>query len=515
METRTAPLIGGRYRIEGALGEGGMARVFAAYDERLQRPVAVKVLRAETRALPGMRRRFQQEALIAARLTHPHIVAVLDFGEDDSTSYLVMERLPGQTLRDEIVERGPLPEGRVALVMAEMLTALASAHGRGVLHRDIKPSNILLQQDGHTKITDFGIAKSVDARTEPTDPDDLTMTGVVLGTPGYLAPERRSGHPATVRSDLYGAGAVMVEALTGRRLAPGPVPTETLPPRWRAVASRALVADPRLRFPSATDMLEALHASGPRPDRAPHPHEPARAESATVRVAGASTAPFASATAHLPPPPRPPGPQPRPRRERRRVTLAAASVTLLAAGLTVLAVEWAQPTGPASTAAFQHHHAGPRTQAVTRHNAATSTTSTTDPLSGAISALAATLAEEGLPGDGALAERAAIDRRLARRSGPAVRGAAGALPRRRAARRRGHHARAIPRRGQCPAAGGRHHHHHDRPDPGGSAACASGRRARPSRPRGGWRRSGIGHPIRPPRTQQDGRYAASPRQKRD
>src|ERR1700749_4109893 len=118
VETRTAPLIGGRYRIRGLLGEGGMARVFDAYDERLERPTAVKVLRAETRALPGMRERFQQEALIAARLLHPHIVAVLDFGEDQASSYLVMERLPGSTLRDEIVPRGPLPPQRVLLVVS-------------------------------------------------------------------------------------------------------------------------------------------------------------------------------------------------------------------------------------------------------------------------------------------------------------------------------------------------------------------------------------------------------------
>ena len=179
-----------------------MARVFGAFDERLERPAAVKILRAETRALPGMRQRFQQEALIAARLLHPHIVAVLDFGEDHASSYLVMERLPGTTLRDEIIARGPLSPQRVLLVMAETLDALAAAHARGVLHRDIKPSNILLQQDGHTKITDFGIAKSFDIRTDPAPPaDDMTMTGVVLGTPGYLVSraERRLSRDRPVR----------------------------------------------------------------------------------------------------------------------------------------------------------------------------------------------------------------------------------------------------------------------------------------------------------------------------
>ena len=218
METSAAHgVIGGRYRLHGLLGEGGMARVFDAFDERLERPVAVKILRPQTLAVPGMRTRFQREARIAARLTHPNIVAILDYGEDHSASYLVMERLPGTTLRDEIV-RGPLTSQRVILVVSETLDALAAAHRFGVVHRDIKPSNILLQEDGHTKITDFGIAKTFDLGADADQwADDITLTGVVLGTPGYLAPERRSGWPATAQSDLYSVGAVMVEALTGRR----------------------------------------------------------------------------------------------------------------------------------------------------------------------------------------------------------------------------------------------------------------------------------------------------------
>ena len=284
METRTAPLIGGRYRIDGLLGEGGMARVFDAFDECLERRAAVKILRAKTRALPGMRQRFQQEALIAARLVHPHIVAVLDFGEDHASSYLVMERLPGTTLRDEIIARGPLSTQRVMLVMGETLDALAAAHARRVLHRDIKPSNILLQQSGHTKITDFGIAKSFDIRTDPAPlTDDMTMTGVVLGTPGYLAPERRSGHPATVQSDLYAVGAVMVEALTGQRLGSGPAPMEKLTPSLREVARRAMATDPRDRFTSAKEMAQSLRTTaGDTARRLAPAHRPA---STTVPVA--------------------------------------------------------------------------------------------------------------------------------------------------------------------------------------------------------------------------------------
>ena len=325
VETRTAPLIGGRYRIGGLLGEGGMARVFDAFDERLERPAAVKILRAETRALPGMRKRFQQEALIAARLMHPHIVAVLDFGEDHALSFLVMERLPGKTLRDEVVARGPLPTRRVMLVMAETLAGLQAAHSRGVLHRDIKPSNILLEHDGHTKITDFGIAKSFDIQTDPAAlVDDMTITGFVLGTPGYLAPERRLAYPATVQSDVYSVGAVMVETLTGQRLGSGAAPTERLPAAFRDVARRALATDPRDRFTSADEMLHALRnatagtrAATPRPS--PRPPWPDTRTVAVPNRAASGTALFT-----LPRPARQRGAHARVR--RRRLALAAIAV---------------------------------------------------------------------------------------------------------------------------------------------------------------------------------------------
>ena len=386
METRTAPLIGGRYRIDCLLGEGGMARVFGAFDERLERPTAVKILRAETRALPGMRQRFQQEALIAARLVHPRIVAVLDFGEDHASSYLVMERLPGSTLRDEIIARGPLSPSRVLLVMAETLDALAAAHGRGVLHRDIKPSNILLEQDGHTKITDFGIAKSFDVRARPTPlPDDATMTGVVLGTPGYLAPERRSGQLATVQSDLYAVGAVMVEALTGKRLGPDPVPTGSIPLPLRDVARRAMATDPRRRFSSANEMFQALRvAAGDasqtmRPSRAQltAPHT-----AATTRTATQGTAMLGAARpAHD-----------RPARTRRRMlALATVAVLALAGGVFFVLSNGTEPTAPAVT-----HHV--RTQALARK-----APKETDSEGAALTAAAATLADGGLPGDGPLA----------------------------------------------------------------------------------------------------------------
>jgi eukaryotic-like serine/threonine-protein kinase len=394
VETRTAPLIGGRYRIDGVLGEGGMARVFDAFDERLERPAAVKILRAETRALPGMRQRFQQEALIAARLLHPHIVAVLDFGEDHASSYLVMERLPGTTLRDEIVARGPLSPQRVLLVMAETLDALAAAHARGVLHRDIKPSNILLQQDGHTKITDFGIAKSFDIRTDPVAPaDDMTMTGVVLGTPGYLSPERRSGYPATVQSDLYAVGAVMVEALTGQRLGPEPAPMERLPPSLRGVARRAMATHPRDRFTSANEMWQSLRTAA---GGSGHPPPLPRPQSPVVATVPAPRPPASKVSAtRILAAPQPRRPRDRRARARRRRVVVAA-ILVLALAVTLFAALWSgtQPTGPAASGA--KHHV--RTQALTRPDPRP-----TDTEGSAITTLATALADGGLPGDGPLA----------------------------------------------------------------------------------------------------------------
>ena len=376
VESRTlARIIGGRYRIDGLLGEGGMARVFDAFDERLERRVAIKILRPETEALPGMRQRFQQEARIAARLVHPDIVAVLDYGEDHSCSYLVMERLSGTTLRDEIAN-GPLALPRLLFVVTETLAALGAAHRFGVLHRDVKPSNILLGHDGHIKITDFGIAKSVDTQgCAGLVPDDVTVTGVVLGTPGYLAPERRSGRPATVQSDLYSVGAVIVEGFTGRRLGPGPTFSESLPSSLAAVVVRALAVDPRARFGSATEMLRSLPT--------PHPGAVTPTQPVLTRPMRMQTAPLLEA-------------RPRRKPHRHRALFAAAAgvvaAVVLVASLFLLLENTSQLTGPAASLSA---HYGARTAA---------RTTDTDPERTAIRSLAASLAGGGLPGDAALAQ---------------------------------------------------------------------------------------------------------------
>ncbi len=472
MATRTAPLIGGRYRIGGLLGEGGMARVFDAFDERLERRAAVKILRAETRALPGMRERFQQEALIAARLIHPHIVAVLDFGEDRASSYLVMERLPGTTLRDEIVARGPLSTQRVLLVMAETLDALAAAHARRVLHRDIKPSNILLQQSGHTKITDFGIAKSFDVFTDgPLVTDDMTMTGFVLGTPGYLAPERRAGHPATVQSDLYAVGAVMVEALTGQRLASGPAPMGKVAPPLSHVARRAMATDPQERFASADEMaesLETLAGGGGQARRLTRRQRPA---TTTVPVAASPGHPTpAPGTALLTAPP-PSHPRDRHVRTRGR-RLIGATVVVLAIVLALFVALWSgtQPTGPAASPG-QHHG---RTQALTRPDPKSADTEGT-----AITRAGQCVGKRRTARRRRTGERPSGDGRRAARDGTAGLRSAGSFSRRSAARRRWDHAGAVSGRGERPPPDGRHHHDDDRDCAGATPDSALPRSPRP------------------------------------
>jgi eukaryotic-like serine/threonine-protein kinase len=388
--------VGGRYRLDALLGEGGMARVFDSFDERLERPVAVKILRPETEALPGMRKRFQQEARISARLVHPNIVAVLDYGEDGAASYLVMERLPGRTLRDEMT-RGPMASERLAAVMTDTLGALAAAHRFGVLHRDIKPSNILLDDDGRARITDFGIAKSFDAMDASDATSDMTMTGVVLGTPGYLAPERRAGHSATVQSDLYSVGAVMVEALSGRRLMPGDERAAELPAEFRPIATKALAIDPRQRFSSADEMSQALRTRN-RPS--PLGDEPVAATEAMETATAVLPAPLGTAIL-----PSPPAPSPfAPRRGHNYLLPGLAGLIVFALLLLFLLT----PGQSAPT----HGSATSGTEAV--HHTAKAAK---DPQAAAIRQLSTSLAGGGLPGDAPLAT--SLDATAAAKAGSA------------------------------------------------------------------------------------------------
>jgi serine/threonine-protein kinase len=405
-ESQTAErMIGGRYHLGRVLGEGGMARVYDAYDDRLERRVAVKILHSDTEALPGMRERFAQEARLAARLTHPNIVAVLDYGEDHTSCFLVMERLPGTTLRDEI-SRGPIPMGRVVLVVTETLAALQAAHQFGVLHRDIKPSNILLQEDGHAKITDFGIAKTFDVRAIVDGmPDDMTQAGVVLGTPAYLAPERRSGRPATVQSDLYAMGAVLVEAVTGTRVESGLVGADAVPPPWRDIAARAIAPDPDARFASAAAMARALAdlQRGRATPLSPTETSPVSTQAFTVTPPPARARTEAMPAGQVPRPP-----QRAPHRFRRRVLAGFVVLLALAGGLTIAYGLAHRAGGHAARHASTAAHASQPT--------APAPSPPVDTVGAALTAEATSLSDGAMPGDQALAS--ALDATAAQPPGP-------------------------------------------------------------------------------------------------
>ena len=266
----TDRLIDERYRLGPVIGCGAMGDVYDAKDLRLRRPVAVKLLRAELATDVDLRGRFEREARAAARLAHPNVVAVFDTGEDHRTPFIVMERLSGRTLADEIRD-GPLSEARTRTVASQVLGALAAAHAANVLHRDIKPANVLLAENGDVKVADFGIAKILDdART------DLTSAGLVLGSSSYVAPERVRGGAASASSDVYSVGVLLYEALSAGKPFSGDTPVSVMhavinqeprplhelrpdvSPSLVAVVSQAMAKDPLARFQSADEMAAAL-----------------------------------------------------------------------------------------------------------------------------------------------------------------------------------------------------------------------------------------------------------------
>lgn len=198
-----------RYEMGEVIATGGMGEVRAARDLNLDRPVAMKFLHPHLDDDPDVKARFDSEARAAARLTHPNIVAVFDSGEDEGVPFIVMEQLSGTTLADRVAD-GPLKQSEVRRLGLEMLSALEASHEEGIVHRDVKPGNVMLTENGVAKVADFGIAKAVEGM-------DVTATGMTLGTPAYLAPERVAGEPATAASDVYSVGVVLYELLTGKK----------------------------------------------------------------------------------------------------------------------------------------------------------------------------------------------------------------------------------------------------------------------------------------------------------
>jgi serine/threonine protein kinase len=208
----TSTLIGatlsGRYRLESKLGSGGMSTVFLARDETLERLVAVKVMHREMSDQPDQIERFRREARSVAQLSHPNVVAVIDAGEDSGYPYIVFEYCDGETLKQRIDRLGRLPFDEAAAYAIETGRGLAAAHAQHMVHRDVKPQNVLIDADGRAKVTDFGIATSLES-------DGLTKTGRVLGTTDYVSPEQAMGQEVDARSDIYSLGVVLYEMLTG------------------------------------------------------------------------------------------------------------------------------------------------------------------------------------------------------------------------------------------------------------------------------------------------------------
>jgi serine/threonine protein kinase len=263
--------VAARYLIGQLIGRGGMGEVFEATDLRLDRPVALKRLRADLADDTAMRRRVQTEARLAARLTHPNVVTVFDSGLEGGHPFIVMERLEGRTLRDALAS-GPMAEPQLRTMALQVLDALEAAHSIGLIHRDVKPGNILAAADGVWKVADFGIA------TSTADEQTLTRSGELLGSASYLAPERLAGRPATPASDLYSLGVVLYEAAGGvrpfgdgepltiaMRIAEGRHdPLRDVAPeldgRLADAIERAMSLDPADRFGAAAEMAATIAA---------------------------------------------------------------------------------------------------------------------------------------------------------------------------------------------------------------------------------------------------------------
>jgi len=265
-------LVGDRYLIESLIGEGAFARTYRARDTRLERVVAIKILRPHMAADPAFLNRFQQEARASARIDHPNVVHVYDSGEDAGTAYLVMQYVPGRDLKQHIIEQAPLPVADAIQITREILNGLAAVHRAGIIHRDIKPQNVLLGWDGIARVTDFGIAYEGSQNRQTF----ATEQGTTLGTPAYMAPEQARGEAVIAATDIYAVGIVLFELLTGNlpftaenQLAMMVAHVEQAPPApgsfrhgipadLDVITLRAMAKDPGQRFASAADMERLL-----------------------------------------------------------------------------------------------------------------------------------------------------------------------------------------------------------------------------------------------------------------
>jgi eukaryotic-like serine/threonine-protein kinase len=262
-------LLNERFRLERKLGSGGMSTVYRAYDETLERWVAIKVMHSEITTDAAQIERFRREARSVARLSHPHVVSVIDAGEDQGHPYIVLEYVEGETLKERIRRTGRLPVSEAVAYAMEVGLALSAAHRARLVHRDVKPQNVLVDPEGRAKITDFGIARSLEA-------EGLTQAGKVVGTTDYVSPEQALGQDVSGQSDIYSLGICLYEMLTGQppftgdshvavamRHVQEPVPDvrERRPEVSAALAlviERATAKEPRNRYASVNDMVYDL-----------------------------------------------------------------------------------------------------------------------------------------------------------------------------------------------------------------------------------------------------------------
>src|SRR3954462_8823756 len=208
MSTLVGMQLSGRYRLDAQIGAGGMSTVYRAFDQTLERRVAIKLMHREIASDSDQLERFRREARAVAQLSHPHIVGVIDAGEDGGRPYIVFECVEGETLKEHIRRAGRLPVAEAVAYAIEIARALGAAHARHIVHRDVKPQNVLIDEEGSAKVTDFGIARTLDE-------EGLTADGRVLGTTDYVSPEQALGRPVTGQSNLYSLGIVLFEMLTG------------------------------------------------------------------------------------------------------------------------------------------------------------------------------------------------------------------------------------------------------------------------------------------------------------
>ncbi len=262
----------GPYQLLSLLGVGGMAEIYRAHDPRLDREVAIKVLPLDLARQPGLLERFRREARVVARLDHPNIMPIYDFGEEDGVLYVVMPLIEGGTLRDRIARHGACPLREAAPILYQVALALYEAHQHGLVHRDVKPANILIASDERAVLADFGIACALAEQREK----GITQAGMGIGTAEYMAPEQACGEPVDHRADVYALGVVLFQALTGRVPfhatdafstaymqvhEPPPAPRSinpTIPESVEEVILRALAKDPAQRFQSAAAFAVAL-----------------------------------------------------------------------------------------------------------------------------------------------------------------------------------------------------------------------------------------------------------------